>query len=301
MDLYDGVDLWGTKLKVTQILKLNTAFKPKIGRFFNKNNLPQIKENEESSDGEKLSNSENEKYSPSNIVENDVDTLELIKKNITDLIDTEDPQDEMNKQKSFSKNDNIGPNNMGLEYQQQVPQGWDESQLYYDQEEFNGNNRGRNQITGQSYPSMSSSSGGMMDHNVSSSEDSKGLEFFNRTQSVSMFNPINSGISSIMNNSYESGVRFEDNDMGRSSQSYYSRSSRESNPMFTSACERTFASSGGMIDHNNSVMQPDLQQQMHSSFDLGDGSLNQYSTLTPRLGSNFSFGSRQNYHPSDQF
>lgn len=302
MDLFDGCYLSGTKLKVTQILQLNTAFKPKIGRFFNKSKLlPQIKENEESSDGEKVSSSENEKYSPNSIRENDVDTLELIKKNITDLIDNEDPPGKLDFQEDSNNGSNSNMNSMGMEYNPQPAKNWDEDQRYYEQEDFGDNSQGRNQIPGQLYPSMSSSSGGMIDHNISTSEDGKGIEYFNRTQSVRMFNPVNSGMSSLMNNSYESGGRVEENDMGRSSRSYYSRSSRESNPMYTSACERTFASSGGMMDHNNSAMQPDLQQPMHSSFDLRDDNLNQYNTLTPRLGSDFSFGSGQNYHPGDQF
>ncbi len=302
MDLFDGIYLWGTKLKVTQILQLNTAFKPKIGRFFNKSNLlPQIKENEESSDGEKVSSSENDKYSPNSIMENEIDTLELIKKNITDLIDNEDPQDQVNSQEDSNNGSLNNANTMGMEYNQQTAENWEDDQRYYEQEDFGDNSQGRNQIPGQLYPTMSSSSGGMIDHNISSSEDGKGIEFFNRTQSVRMFNPINSGISSLMNNSYESGGRVEENDLCRSSRSYYSRSSRESNPMYTSACERTFASSGGMMDHNNSGMQPDLQQPMHSSFDLRDDSLNQYNTLTPRLRSDFSFGSGPNYHPGEQF
>mmetsp|Transcript_24422 Transcript_24422/g.24316 ORF Transcript_24422/g.24316 Transcript_24422/m.24316 type:complete len:505 (-) Transcript_24422:71-1585(-) len=148
---------------------------------------------------------------------------------------------------------------------------------------------------------MSSSSSGMIEPNISSSEDSKGIEYFNRTQSVRMFNPVGSGISSLMNNSYESGGRVEENDMGRTFRSFYSNGSRESNPMYQSACERTFASSGGMMDHNNSGMHHDLQPQMHSSFELRNDSVNQYHTLTPRLDRDYSFGSGQNYHHGDQF
>lgn len=217
-------------------MQLNTAFKPKLGRFLNKTKLlPQIKENEESSDGEKVSSSENEKYSPNSIIDNEVDTLELIKKNITDLIDTEDPQDNLESQDESKNDNNTNSSNMGLEYNQQIENSWDEDQRYYEHDDFADNSQGRNQINAQLYPSMSSSSGGMQENNISTSEDGKRIEYFNRTQSVPMFNPVGSGISSLMNNSYESGGRVEDNDLGRSSRSYYSRSSRESNPMYQSA------------------------------------------------------------------
>lgn len=283
-------------------MQLNTSFKPKLGRFLNNAKLlPLIKENEESSDGEKVSSSENDKYSPNSIIENEADTLEYIKKNITDLIDTEDPQDNVEAQEKAHKGNKTNSSNMGLDYSHQVKESWEDDQRYYEQEDFADNNQGRNQINAQLYQSVSSSSGGMGENNISTSEDAKRIGYFNRTQSVPMFNPIGSGISSLMNNSYESSGRVEDNEMGRSSRSYFSRSSLESNLMYQSACERTFASSGGMMDHNNSGMQPDLQQQMHSSFDLRDDPLNQYNTLTPRLASNCSFASGQNYPHGAQF
>mmetsp|Transcript_24422 Transcript_24422/g.24317 ORF Transcript_24422/g.24317 Transcript_24422/m.24317 type:complete len:242 (-) Transcript_24422:1634-2359(-) len=137
MAVFDGIYLWGAKLKVTQILKLKNVFKPKIGRFLNKTKLlPQIKENEESSDGEKVSSSENEKYSPTSIIDNEEDTLELIKKNITDLIDNEDPQDNEEAQIRSDHRNNTSSSNMGLEYSNHTQNTWDEEQKYYEQEDF---------------------------------------------------------------------------------------------------------------------------------------------------------------------
>mmetsp|Transcript_22692 Transcript_22692/g.22533 ORF Transcript_22692/g.22533 Transcript_22692/m.22533 type:complete len:94 (+) Transcript_22692:373-654(+) len=93
---------------------------------------------------------------------------------------------------------------MGLDYSHQAKENWEDDQRYYEQEDFADNSQGRNQINGQLYQSVSSSSGGIGENNISTSEDAKRIGYFNRTQSVPMFNPIGSGISSLMNNSYES-------------------------------------------------------------------------------------------------
>lgn len=213
---------------------------------------------------------------------------------------------------------------MGMDMNFNQPSGynWEEEQKYYSHEEMgknlnyphnsgimnNGhypsyqNHQAIYQMNHHLFGNSSSSSIGNKEHNLSYSEDGDGLDYMNKTQSVRMFNP-SCGMNSNLNNSYESGGIIEDNDVGRSSRSYVSSNSIGSNPHFASTCAKTFASSGGGIDHNNSQMQltPDIHQ-MHSSFDLGNNSsYNGYNRLTPRQMSEFSFRSGQNYQPTDQF
>lgn len=149
----------------------------------------------------------------------------------------------------------------------------------------------------------STSSIGNID-NFSHSEEGEIPEGFNRTQSVRLYpNTINScAMTSRLNSSYESGGVLDDEEAKQSARSYLSSGSKGSNPNFTSTCARTFTSSGGVIDQNNSQMQLTYDmQQMHSSFDLGnDPNYNSYR-LTPRHMSDYSYRSGQFYDPNNHF
>lgn len=92
----------------------------------------------------------------------------------------------------------------------------------------------------------------------------------------------------------------DDEEAKQSSRSFFSSGSRGSNPEFASTCARTFASSGGVIDHASSQMQLTYDmQQMHSSFDLGNDHSYNYNRLTPR--ETYSNWSDQFYGPHHQF
>lgn len=240
-----------------------------------------------------------------------------------DFPETKETPEEPKELKSQLKFYEMG---MDMNFNQPSSNDWDEEEKYYNHQEI-GQNYDQNpnypinsgMVPNSHYPSYqnqqanynnnpnlfgnsSTSSIGNKEHNLSYSEDGDGLDYLNRTLSVRMFNP-SCGMNSILNNSYESGGIIEDNEVGRSSRSFVSSNSRESNHHFASTCAKTFASSGGGVDHNNSQMQltPNLQQ-MHSSFDLGNNSsYNGYNRLTPRQMSEFSFRSGQNYHPGGQF
>ena len=64
MEIFDGMEMDGTKLQVTQVFQLLPSFKPKFGKVFHKTELQMINETEDNSEGEKVSGSDNEQYSP---------------------------------------------------------------------------------------------------------------------------------------------------------------------------------------------------------------------------------------------
>lgn len=322
MELFDGMEMEGTKLQVTQVFQLLPSFKPKFGKVFRQTCLQQIKEDEDSSEGEKASSSENDKNSPQ-ALQKKLENHKLIERNINDLIDSE-VTEEKSDTKGKEKANQLNLQDMGLDSQFSNNQNWEEDFQYYNQEDMSNNydqnyqmNHGimpnshypkfdpsaQSQFQGNLFRTNSSSSIGNIEHNLSYSEDGESLDFLNRTQSVRMFpNPVNSaGMNSILNNSNESGVIGEEEDARCTSRSFISTNSRGSNPHFQSACARTFASSGGVQDLNNSQMQltPDMHN-MHSSFDLGNGSTFEGYRLTPRQYSDFSFRSNP-YNQYDQY
>jgi hypothetical protein len=128
------------------------------------------------------------------------------------------------------------------------------------------------------FKNNSTSSIGNID-NFSHSEESEAMEGFNRTQSVRLYqNQVNTGaMTSRLNSSYESRGVFDDEEARQSSRSYFSSGSRGSNPNYTSTCARTFNSSGGMIEKNNSYQ------------------------LTPRQMNDYSFESGQFYDQNNLY
>lgn len=80
MELLDGRKIGDTTLKVTQVFQIIPSFKPKIGKIFRKTRLPKIQESGNSSDGEKVSSSENDIASPQQNIESDQENHELIEK-----------------------------------------------------------------------------------------------------------------------------------------------------------------------------------------------------------------------------
>lgn len=167
---------------------------------------------------------------------------------------------------------------------------------------FNNNQPGY-QMNKTLFRNNSQSSIGKID-NFSHSGEDEFSEMFNRTQSDMLYpNAVNSNIlTSRLNSSHESAGVFEDEEGKHTSRSYISSGSRGSNPNFTSTCARTFTSSGGVVDQNNSQMHlTHDMQNMHSSFDLGnDPNYNSYR-LTPRHMSDYSYRSGQFYDPNEQF
>lgn len=135
-------------------------------------------------------------------------------------------------------------------------------------------------------------------NNFSYSEESDMLDGFNRTQSVRLYpNNLSGAITSRQNSSYESGVL--DEEIRQTPRSYLSSGSHGSNPNYGSTCARTFASSGGLGDQNNSQMHLTYDiQQMHSSFDLGNEPLCGSYLLGPGHMSDFGYHSNQFSFPN---
>jgi hypothetical protein len=337
MDQLDGMEIGGSKLQVTQIFLLR-SFNPKPKNLMRCSTLSKIQESKDSDDSDLNISNENDSFPPT--IEED-DHRDKIEKNITDLIDTnDDTENKDTDSKDYNISHPSGYYEMGIgdhynpHYDQwnnidnmgySVPQNSENysENLMYDQNDYQRHHDRVYQISsgvagGQGHlpynPSANYQMNSSLFHNNSASsivhldnfshsEESDFPDGFNRTQSVRLCqNNMNTGaLTSRLNSSYESGL-FDDEEAKQSSRSYFSSRSRESNANVTSTCARTFTSSGGMVERNNSQMQLTYDMhQMHSSFDVGnDSNYNSYK-LTPRHMSDFSYDSGQFYNKVDHF
>ena len=318
MDVLDGMEINGSKLQVTQIFHL-LPFKPKLKTKFHQTKLGLIKESEDSDEPDPASSNENSEIDQLPPIQEDNNNYS---KNLQEIpiednvqnVDWNPPDTQAyyppDTQTYYPQNE-VGVMNEEFpvydhqEYEMNQPHSFLMNQEMYQNTAYNNfqGNQGNFQMNTNPFHNNSTSTTGNIENFSYSGEENDIQDGFNRTQSVRLYpNQINNGgLTSRLNSSYESGI-IEDEDLRHSSRSYISSGSFGSGQNFNSTWARTFASSGGIIDQNNSQRQLTYdRQQMHSSFDLGnDPAYNSYR-LTPRHMSDYSYKSNQVYDEYNQF
>ena len=310
MDQLDGMEINGSKLQVTQIFHL-LPFKQKFKTKFHQTKLGLIKESEDSDDADPASSNENSEIYQLPPIQEDMYNYQKNQQEqpvnpSIENVDWNPPESQtyypQNEVRVINDEFPVYEQN---DYELNQPHSFMLNQEMYQNSGFSNftTNQGNYQMNTNPLHNNSTSTTGNIENYSYSAEENDIQDGFNRTQSVRLYpNQINNGgLTSRLNSSYESGV-IEDEDLRHSSRSYVSSGSYGSGQNFNSTCARTFASSGGIIDHNNSQCQLTYdRQQMHSSFDLGnDPAYNSYR-LTPRHMSDYSYKSNQPYDEYNQF
>jgi hypothetical protein len=310
MEQLDGMEINGSKLQVTQIFHL-LPFKPKFKTKFHQTKLGLIKESEDSDDADPVNiNESSEIYQlppiQEDIYSNPMNQLEVPLNTNVENVDWNPPESQ-----GYYPQNEVGVINDEFpiydqnNYEMNQAHSFMLNQDVYQNSGYNNytSNQGNYQINTNPFHNNSTSTTGNIENYSYSAEENDIQDGFNRTQSVRLYpNQMNNGgLTSRLNSSYESGV-IEDEDLRHSSRSYYSSGSYGSGQNFNSTCARTFASSGGIMDHNNSQRQLTYdRQQMHSSFDLGNDPAYDSYRLTPRHMSDYSYKSNQLYDEYNQF